>query len=233
MRKKKKALKAAFPHTIPVLLGYLFIGIAFGILLRDKGLGAGWAALMSTLIYAGSMQFVALNFFAGGWSLASIALMTLMVNLRHMFYGLSMLDAFKSMGRKKPYMVFSLTDETFSLLCSAQPPEGVDKDSFLFCMALLNHGYWIAGSVLGSLIGSLIPFDSTGIDFDMTALFVVIFVEQWKAMRNHLPALAGVGAALLCLGLFGPDRFILPTLVLIAGLLALFRKSMAQEADAS
>lgn len=233
MRKKKKALKAAFPHTIPVLLGYLFIGIAFGILLRDKGLGAGWAALMSTLIYAGSMQFVALNFFAGGWSLASIALMTLMVNLRHMFYGLSMLDAFKSMGRKKPYMIFSLTDETFSLLCSAQPPEGVDKDSFLFCMALLDHVYWIAGSVLGSLIGSLIPFDSTGIDFAMTALFVVIFVEQWQAMRNHLPALSGVGAALLCLSLFGPNRFILPTLVLIAGLLALFRKSMAQEADAS
>lgn len=229
MQEKTKALKAAFPHTIPVLLGYLFIGIAFGILLQEKGYGAGWAVLMSTLIFAGSMQFVALNFFAGGWSLLSIALMTLMVNLRHLFYGLSMLDLFKPMGSKKPYMIFSLTDETFSLLCSAQAPQGVSRSWFLFFIAFLDHLYWILGSLLGSLIGSVLPFNTAGIDFAMTALFVVIFVEQWQSLRNHIPALTGVGASLACLGLFGPDGFILPTLLLIAGLLSLFRKSFAQE----
>lgn len=227
--KHKNALRAAFPHTIPVMLGYLFLGAAFGILLNSKGYGWGWAVLMSVLIYAGSMQFVAIGLLSGPFLPLQAALMTLMVNARHTFYGISMLERFKSMGKKKPYMIFSLTDETFSLLCSARAPEGVDEDRFLFWVSLLDQLYWVIGAAAGGLIGSLVSFNTKGIDFVMTALFTVIFVDQWENDRNHFPALVGLGGSVLCLAVFGPGNFILPSMVLIAAVLSLFGKASERE----
>ncbi len=229
MKEKTDALKAAFPNTIPVMMGYLFLGFAFGVLLQTKGYSFIWAILMSLFIYAGSMQFVAINFFAGGISMLSMALMTLMVNIRHVFYGLAMLTKFKDTGKKKPYLIFSLTDETFSLLCSAKAPEGVNKNWFLFFISLLDQIYWIAGSALGGLLGSILPFNTKGIDFAMTALFVVIFVEQWKSNKNHVPALTGLVGSAVCLLIFGTSNFILPSMAVIVLVMTVFRKNLEEE----
>ena len=206
---KHNALKAAFPYTIPVLLGYIFLGIAFGILLSSQGYPYWLAILMSLCIYAGSMQFVAINLLTGGAGLLSAAAMTLMVNARHLFYGLSMLEKFRTMKHKKPYMIFSLTDETYSLLCGLTPPSGVDSNWFYFFIALLNQAYGVIASAAGALAGSLITFNSTGIDFAMTALFIVIFVEQWESTKNHLPAVIGVTVTIFCRIIFGTDHFII------------------------
>ena len=173
------ALKEAFPYTIPVLTGYLFIGFAFGVMFQEKGYNFIWAGFMSLLDYAGSGQYLAVNFFVPGISLLHIVFLEFMVNIRHIFYGLSMLERFQKMGSKRWYMIFSLTDETYSLLCLTKVPQGVDETKFLLCLAALDQSYWILGSVLGAAVGSAVPFDATGIDFAMTALFVVIFVEQW------------------------------------------------------
>ncbi len=232
MKQWKNALRAAFPCTIPVLMGYLFAGMAFGVLFRSKGYHFGWAALMSLLVYAGSMQFVAVNFFVPGISLLSVAFMTLMVNIRHVFYGLSMLRKFEGMGKKKLYMIFSLTDETYSLLCASEPPHGVDRGLFFFCIALLDQLYWIAGSMAGGLAGELITFDTTGIDFTLTALFVVIFVEQWLSTKNHWPALIGLGAAGICLVIFGQENFILPSMIVMLCVLMAFRKKETKGEEA-
>lgn len=211
---KLKNLKMAFPYTIPVMLGYLFLGIAFGILLVSQGYPFYVATLMSLIIYAGSMQFVAINLLTGGAGILSAILMTLMVNARHLFYGLSMLEKFRSMGKKKPYMIFSLTDETYSLLCGLKAPSGTDSNSFYFWIALLNQGYWILGSTIGAIAGALMTFNSTGIDFAMTALFVVIFVEQWESGRaGHIPALIGLGVTIICRLIFGADSFIVFSMI--------------------
>lgn len=223
MRKTLAAVRAAFPHTLPVLTGYLFLGVAFGVLLASEGYGPWWALLMSGCIYAGSMQFVAVSLLAGGFQPLQAALLTLMVNARHLFYGIAMLDRFKGMGRKKPYLVFALTDETFSLLVSAEPPPGVAESRFFLAISALDHLYWIAGSVLGALLGAAVKVDVTGISFVMTALFVVIFLEQWQTRRGRVPALMGVAVALGCLLLFGADAFLLPTMALLVALLALAR----------
>lgn len=206
--------------TIPVMAGYLFLGMAFGILLHENGYGAWWALLMSGIVYAGSMQFVMIGLLTGPFSIAQAVLVTLSVNARHLFYGLSMITKFQNMGKKKLYMIFSLSDETYSLLC-AQPPAGVeDEAGYDFWVSLLDQLYWIAGSVLGGVCGNFLRFDTTGIDFAMTALFVVIFVEQWEKAKTHIPAAAGVGISVLCVLVFGAERFLIPAMLLI--LLALF-----------
>ncbi|MEC0369610.1 AzlC family ABC transporter permease [Paenibacillus chibensis] len=229
---KRNALKTAFPYTLPVLMGYLFLGIAFGVLLHSKGFNAAWAFMMSLLIYAGSMQFVAINLLVSPFQLAAAFFITLMVNARHLFYGLSMLDRFKALGKLKPYMMFSLTDETFSLLSSVKAPDHVNPKWFMFFIALLNQGYWIAGSLIGNIAGSLISFNSTGIDFAMTALFIVIFVEQWEQAKNHVPAMLGIVITALCLILFGADRFILFAMAGILVSLSLLRgKLHAKESE--
>ena len=209
------AYKAAFPHTIPVLTGYLFIGIAFGVMFADKGYNFLWAGLMSLLVYAGSGQYLAVNFFDPSVSFLQVIFLTFMVNVRHIFYGLSLLDKFKVSGKKKPYMVFSLTDETYSLYFLTKTPPDVDEGKFLFALATLNQSYWIVGSMIGALAGTLIPFNSKGIDFAMTALFIVIFVEQWFEKKNRFPAIVGVVASLICLLIFGKDSFILPSMIVI------------------
>ena len=217
----KQALRAAFPGTLPVLAGYVVLGMGFGILLQSKGYSFLWAGVMSLTIYAGSMQYVAVDLLA----LLSAALMTLVINARHLFYGLSMLEKYRDVkGAKKFYLIFSLTDETYSLVCTARPPKDVDPAAFYFWTSVLNQCYWVAGSVLGGLVGQVLPFDTTGVDFAMTALFVVIFTDQWLTRKNHLPALVGVGVSVICLLFFGPDGFIIPAMVGIAAALMLLRR---------
>ena len=212
------------------MAGYVVLGMGFGILLESKGFGFWWAGLMSLTIYAGSMQYVAVDLLSAGASLLSAALMTLILNARHLFYGLSMLEKYRPVrGLRKAYLIHGLTDETYSLVCSAKPPEGVSPAAFYFWISLLDQCYWLAGSVIGGLLGQVIPFDTTGIDFAMTALFVVIFTEQWLTRKNHLSALIGVGVSLLSLLAFGPDRFLIPAMAGIALLLTVFRKRLGEE----
>ena len=219
----KKTIGAAFRASLPVMAGYIVLGMGFGVLLSEKGYSWIWAFLMSATIYAGSMQYAALDLISGGASLITCALMTLMINARHFFYGLSMLDKYEHAGKKKPYLIFALTDETYSLVC-APAPEGTDATSYYFWISLLDQFYWILGSVIGGLLGPILPFDSTGMDFAMTALFVVIFVEQWLSAPSHLPALLGLGISLGCLLLLGPTNFVIPSMVLITLALSACRK---------
>ena len=227
-----RELRYAFRQTVPVLCGYLFLGLAFGLLLQQAGYGWPWAVLTSVIVYAGSMQFVLVGLLGGGFaSLLSVALTTLSVNSRHLFYGLSFLETFRKMGRAKPYMIFSLTDETYSLLCSLQPPKELDADRVRLYIALLDHAYWVAGSAAGAILGSVLPFDLTGIDFAMTALFVVIFVDQWRGAKSRLPAVAGLGFGLLWLVVLGPDRFLMPALVCTVLVLLLCRGTLQPQTE--
>ena len=231
MGEKIKALRAAFPHTLPILTGYLALGAAYGVLLSTKGYGVVWALLTSTFIYAGSMQFVSVGMLGMGFHPLSACLMTLMVNARHFFYGIAMLDRLGGTGRLKPYLIFAMSDETFSLLCSSPPPEGVSRKWFLFFIALLDHSYWIAGSVAGGLLGGLVSFNTAGIDCVLTAMFVVIFINQWKATSNHLPVLIGLGAALLCRIVLGPEKFLIPAMIVILVLVTLLRGPIEKRGD--
>ncbi|RKI68000.1 branched-chain amino acid ABC transporter permease [bacterium 1xD42-67] len=225
----RKTLTAAFPLTVPVLMGYLAIGIAFGLMLQSAGWGVGWAALMSLTIYAGSGQYLGVSLLAAGAPLAQAAFLTLMVNFRHLVYGLSMLEKFRGMGWRKLYMIFSLTDETYALLSSAKAPEGVDEHRFFFTVALLDQSYWVLGSVIGSLLGSALGFDTTGVDFAMTALFLVIAVGQWRAAGSHVPALLGGAATLASLLIVGAEDMLLPALGIIVAVLALLRPRLDEE----
>lgn len=228
---KRPTIKTAFLDTLPVMTGYLFLGFGFGIILQQNGYGVLWALAMSLFIYAGSMQYVGVGLLTGGASLAVAALTTLMVNARHLFYGISMIDTYKGTGKRKPYLIFALTDETYSLV-SRKLPEGVEKTAYCFLVSLFDQCYWVAGSAVGALAGKL-PLDFTGIDFALTALFVTIFVEQWLSTKNHLPALVGVGSAVLCLVIFGAENFLIPTMILIAAILIMLQKTGKEEAHAA
>lgn len=222
---KKAAVRSAFLDTVPVMTGYLFLGFGFGILMYQSGYGLWWAAAMSLFIYAGSMQYVAVSLLTGGAGLITTALTTFVVNARHLFYGISMVDAYKGAGKKKPYMIFALTDETYSLVLQNQAPEGISRHGYCLLVSLFDHIYWVSGTVLGSLAGSLLPVNLEGIEFVLTALFVTIFVEQWLSTKNHFPALTGLGVTALCLLIFGNDVFLIPSMVLIALILTLARKT--------
>lgn len=222
----KSAFKTAFPRTLPVMAGYLFLGMGFGILLESKGYSFLWAFFMSVIIYAGSMQYVAIDLLATGASLISTAVMTVMIQIRHLFYGLSLIDKYKGVGKKKFFLMYELTDETYSLVASAAVPEGVDKGWFYFFISILDHCYWIIGCTIGALLGSMVEFNTKGVDFVMTALFIVIFTDQWLSSRDHRPALTGLGCSGICLLLFGSDSFIIPSMISILVLLTLFRKSL-------
>ncbi|MBR5529377.1 MAG: AzlC family ABC transporter permease [Oscillospiraceae bacterium] len=222
---KKSALKVAFRDTLPVLAGYLFLGSGFGILLRQQtAMGAGWAFLMSLCVFAGSGQYLLVSLLASKASLIGTAIATLLVNARHLFYGISLVDTYKGAGKKKPYMIFGLTDETYSLVTQNEPPEGVSRLQYCFLVTLLDQIYWIIGCVLGNLAGRL-PIDFTGVEFVLTALFVTMFVDQWIANKNHRPAIIGIGCTTVCLLIFGSELFLIPSMVLIAGLLILSRKT--------
>lgn len=224
MRMGKRTFKKAFKDSLPILAGYLALGIGFGVLLHSKGYSFLWALLMSCTIYAGAGQYAAVDLLSSGASLITTAVMTLIINARHFFYGFSLLDKYKGTGKAKPYMIFALTDETYSLVCTAKIPEGIDEKKYYLFLSVLDHLYWITGCTIGALLGTFIPFDSTGIDFAMTALFVVIFVEQWLSTKEHLPAILGAATTLVCLFIFGAQYFIIPSMAFIAAELVIFRK---------
>lgn len=229
---KHTTIKAAFLDTIPVMTGYLFLGFGFGIYLNQNGYGPIWALAMSLFIYAGSMQFVAVSLMTGGASLLTTALTTLMVNARHLFYGISMVDTYKNTGAKKPYLIFALTDETYSLVSQNRVPAGMNRHSYCFFVSLFDQIYWISGSLLGSLAGTWIKLNYEGIDFVLTALFVTIFVEQWLSTKDHFPAIVGVISTVLCLVLFGQDIFLIPSMILIALILACGKKAERRDTNA-
>lgn len=225
----KHTAKTAFLDTIPVMTGYLFLGFGFGIIMQQNGYNVLWSMAMSLFIFAGSMQYVGVGLLTGGVSILTTALATLVVNARHLFYGISMIDAYKDTGKKKPYLIFALTDETYSLVSREKLPEGIDRREYYFLVSLFDQSYWVAGTVLGALAGSLIPMNFDGIDFALTALFVTIFVEQWLSTKNHFPAIVGVAAALACLLVFGADTFLIPSMILIAAIL--IARKPAKEAE--
>ncbi|MDD5824149.1 MAG: AzlC family ABC transporter permease [Firmicutes bacterium] len=227
MYNRRLTMRRAFVASIPVMAGYIVLGIGFGILLNSRGYGLIWAFAMSTIIFAGSLQYVAVDLLAGGASLITTALTSLMVNARHLFYAVAMVDTYKKAGREKPYLIYALTDETYSLVCTIDTdefPEGVDKMKYCFWLTLMNQSYWVLGSCLGSALGSVLSFDFAGIDFAMTALFVAVFVEQWISSKNHACAITGIVVSLICLALFGPDNFLIPTMILITTALVVEQK---------
>ena len=228
----KNLIKTAFIKSLPVMAGYVVLAIGFGILMKEAGYGLFWSFLMSFTIYAGSMQYVAVSLLSSGASLISAALTTLMVNARHLFYGVSMIDKYKDAGNKKSYLIFALTDETYSLLCGDDYPEGEDKHWYSFFVSLFNQCYWVIGSIIGSILGSLITFNTAGIDFSMTALFVTVFVEQWLTTKNHLPAIAGLFCSIACLMIFGPDSFLIPNMISITIILSLCKNVMEESGGA-
>ena len=229
----KKALKRAFLDTIPVLTGYLFLGMGFGILLIEQtGKGVLWALFMAVCMLAGSGQYLAISLMAGGASVLSAALATFLVNARHIFYGISLVDAYKGSGKKKFYMIFGLTDETYSLVTQNQPPEGMTRHQYCFVVTMLDHIYWVIGCVLGNVAGAVLPISFEGVEFVLTALFVTMFVEQWLSNKNHLPAIIGVVSTGVCLAIFGSEIFLIPSMALIAVLLVVSRKTGRRKADA-
>ena len=224
---KSSLFRTAFLDTVPVMTGYLFLGFGFGIALEQAGYGLIWAAAMSLFIYAGSMQYVAIGLLSSGAGLLTAAMTTFLVNARHLFYGISMVDAYKGAGKKKPYLIFALTDATYSLVTHI--PQGVNRHGYCLLVSVLDQLYWVAGSVVGSLAGSLLPVNLEGIDFVLTALFVTIFVEQWLTTKNHIPALTGLGVTAVCLLLFGAQIFLIPSMLAIAALLTILGKTGRRE----
>ena len=256
---RQNIIKQAFIKSLPVMAGYVVLGIGFGILLRGAGYGVLWAFAMSAFIYAGSMQYVGVSLLTGGASILTTALTTFMVNARHLFYSISIVDRYKDAGKYKPYMIFALTDETYSLLSDGENPfagseddprtesgEAADRDGigfrtggsgsaggsagarealnkYRFWVSLFDQSYWVTGCVLGSLLGAVIPFSTKGIEFSMTALFIASFTEQWLTTRDHLPALTGLLSTLVCLVIFGAERFLIPAMLLITLILTLVR----------
>lgn len=215
------------------MAGYIVLGIGFGFLLKVKGFGILWALAMSLFIYAGALQYVGVSLLASSASLITVALTSLVINARHLFYGISMLNSYKGAGPKKVYMIHALTDETYSLVCGNEIPEGFTKHEYYFLISLLDQSYWVLGSVLGSLLGSIIPGNMEGIEFSMTALFVTVFVEQWIGSKEHRPAIFGVLASVACLFIFGRDNFIIPSMIAIVFLLSIFRKPIEKEVQHS
>lgn len=222
---KKKALKTVFLDTVPVLTGYLFLGAGFGILLSESGYGALWALAMSLFMFAGSGQYLGVTMLSSGASLLSAGVATLLVNARHIFYGISLIDTYKDAGAKKNYMIFGLTDETYSLVTQNEPPEGMSRHAYCFAVTVLDHIYWIIGCTLGNVAGTLLPINFEGVEFVLTALFVTMFVEQWLTHKNHLPAIIGVVCTVASLILFGAEIFLIPSMILIALLLTISRKT--------
>jgi 4-azaleucine resistance transporter AzlC len=227
------AFRTAFPSTIPIFAGFLFLGIAYGIFMNVSGFGAGYAVLMSLLIFAGSMEFVAVNLLLGAFHPLGALFLTLMVNARHLFYGISMLEKYRGTGLKKIYLIFGLCDESFSINYSAKIPQEVNKGWYMFFVTVLNHSYWVLGASIGGLFGSLVQLNVEGLEFVMTALFVVIFIEQWMKETAHHSALLGLGLSILCLFIFSGGNFIIPSMIIILFVLTLMRKQLEKKTGES
>lgn len=219
-----RALKAAFPHTIPIFAGFWFLGMAYGIFMNVSGFGFWYPMVMSLTIFGGSLEFVAVSMLLGSFAPLQTLMMALVLQAQHLFYGVAMLEKYRGLGWKKFYLIFGLCDETFSINCSAEIPEGVDRGWFYFFVTLLNHFYWVSGSTIGGIVGSLLQFDTEGIGFVMTAMFTVIFLEQWLKEKRHDSSLLGLGLSALCLVLFGADSFIIPSMICLLVLLTALRR---------
>ena len=228
---KLRALRAAFPHTVPILTGFLFLGMTYGVYMASLGFSWIYPTLMALTIYAGSMEFVTANMLLGAFNPLQAFAMTLMVNARHLFYGLAMLDRFRGLGWKKLYLIFGMCDETFSVTCSVRAPEGVDEGWFMTFVTLLDQLYWVLGAALGGLCGTLLTLNTEGLDFVMTAMFVVIFLENWLKEENHTSSLLGLGLPLVCLVLFGAQNFILPSMAAILLALTALRGRLEKGGD--
>lgn len=222
---KLDALKAAFPLTIPIMTGFLFLGIAYGILMNAKGYGPLWSFLMSAIAFCGSMQFVGITLLTVAFNPIQAFLLALMVNARHLFYGISMLQKYRGIGKVKPFLIYVLCDETFSIVCHAEPPENINKTYFYFFVSFLDYSYWVIGSVLGGFIGNLVSFNTKGLDFVLTALFVVIFLDQWLEKKNRIASLTGLLCSTACLIIFGSSQFIIPSMLCIIVSLSLLKKT--------
>ena len=224
LRPMNSPARQAFIDTIPVLTGYLALGFGFGIMLQAAGFPVWLAPVMSITMYAGAMQYVAVGLLSSGASLLTVGLTTFLVNARHLFYGISLLDKFKGTGKRTPYLIFALTDETYSLLCRDNPAIPAEKKkTYYFCICLFDHCYWISGCTLGAVTGSLVSFNSQGIDFVLTALFITIFIEQWQSSRNHSPAITGAAVTAASLALFGKENFMIPAMLVILLMLCLHK----------
>lgn len=228
---RKKAFKAALPYTLPICVGFLFLGMSYGFLMRSKGFSFVYPMLMSLFIFAGSMEFVTINLLLSAFHPFYTFLLTLLVNARHLFYGISMLEKYKDCGIKKLYLIYGMCDESFSINCTVSPPKDVDKGWFMFFVTLLNHIYWVTGATLGALLGYIISFNTEGIDFVMTALFVVMFINQWKETSNHVPALTGLGCSAICLFVFGSQNFMIPSMIFIILFFTIFKHQLFQETE--
>lgn len=223
---KRKALKAAFPYTIPIFTGFCFLGLAYGIYMNTAGFSFVYPMFMSLLIFGGSLEFVAVEMLLSPFAPMQVLIMTLLIQARHLFYGISMLEKYKGTGWKKFYLIFGMCDETFSINCTAEIPEDVDKGWFMFFVTLLNQIYWVASATIGGLVGSLLKFDTTGISFVMTAMFTVIFLEQWLKEKNHTASVIGIVVSAVCLICFGADSFMIPTMIAILAVLSLLRNKL-------
>ena len=226
---KRMALEAAFPHTLPIMAGFLFLGMAYGIYAHSLGFSFVYPMVMALTIFAGSMEFVAMDLLLGAFNPLGAFLLALMVNARHLFYGIAMLDKYRNTGKKEGYLIFGMCDESFSINCTAAIPEGVDAGWFMFFVTLLNQIYWVLGATLGGLMGNIIPFNTQGLDFVMTALFIVLFLEQWFKEKNHASALIGIVVSVAALILLGGSAFIIPAMIVILALLILLRSRLDQE----
>ena len=226
---KLRALRAAFPNTIPIMAGFLFLGMTYGVFMVQSGFLFWYPMLTSLVVYGGSLEFVIVNLLLGAFNPLQAFFMALMIQARHLFYGISVLDKYRSLGWKKPYMIFGLTDETFSINCATEPPADVDAGWFRFFVTILDHLYWFTGCSLGALFGMLISFNTQGLDFAMTALFVVIFINQWKKDKQHISALLGLGLSVLSLVIFGKEDFLIPAMGAILASLAILQKPIEKK----
>ncbi len=225
----KKAFKSAFPHTIPIFAGFLFLGMTYGIYMNVSGFSFWYPMLMSLTIFAGSVEFVTVNMLLGAFNPLQAFAMTLMINARHLFYGISMLDKYRGLGWRSIYLIFGMCDESFSINYTAKIPDEVDRGWFMFFVTLLNHFYWFMGATLGGIFGSFLHFNTEGLDFVMTAMFVVIFMEQWMKEKRHISAILGLGLSLFCLIIFGAENFIIPAMLMILAVLILLRGKIEEQ----
>ena len=223
-----RALRAALPHTLPILAGFLFLGMTYGVYMRVSGFAFWYPIAMAMTIFAGSMEFVTVSFLLGPYRPLQAFAMTIMINARHLFYGLSMLERYCGLGWKKFFLIFWMCDETFSVNCSATVPDGVDCGWFYFWVSLLAYLYWVAGAALGGIFGAVLTFNMEGLSFVMTAMFVVIFLEQWRKDRRHTPALLGLGLSAVCRLIFGADNFLIPSMLAMLAALTLLRRPLEQ-----
>lgn len=225
----QKAFKFAFPKTLPIFAGFWFLGMSYGILMRVKGFSFVYPLLMSMTIFGGSLEFIAVSMLLSTFAPLQTFLVALVIQLRHLFYGVSMLEKYKGTGWKKPYLIFGMCDESFSINYSTEIPEDIDKGWFYFFVTLLNQIYWVTGATIGGLLGNLITFNTEGLSFVMTAMFVVIFLDRWLKEKQHISSVIGLGVSLLCLVIFGKDSFMIPTMICIVVMLTLFRKPIEEK----